>query len=140
MPTQFRSVWNQKTQPYSFIVGRDLLFAKAIATQAHLRNEDTIIAAQQPVKRMRAPLSRRKGPPNACRRLQGPILRRGREEDAATSRGIPCIAGEFRSTLYMLFQNLDETQPWFAQLPNQLKVRAVKGQVGSAGLFEMAQR
>lgn len=36
---------------------RGMLSGKAIATQIHPRNEDTIVAAQQPVKPMRAPIN-----------------------------------------------------------------------------------
>jgi hypothetical protein len=39
---------------------KGLFSAKAIATQAHPRNEDTIVAAQQAVKPMRVPSTRRK--------------------------------------------------------------------------------
>jgi chitin synthase len=133
---------------------KGLFSAKAIATQAHPRNEDTIVSAQQPVKPMRAPSTRRKNP----RRM--PTLREGGEyedkedEDitpvniGSASGGIPCVAGEFRSALDTLFETLDETQPWFvfcvnpndSQLPNQLEGRSVKGQVRSACLTEVAKR
>ena len=134
---------------------KGLFSGKAIATQAHPRNEDTIVSAQQPVKPMRAPSTRRK---NTTRRM--PTVREGVEHDdredeeitttniGPSSGGIPCVAGEFRSALDTLFETLDETQPWFvfcvnpndSQLPNQLEGRSVKGQVRSAGLTEIAKR
>ncbi|KAG9050905.1 hypothetical protein FS842_011290, partial [Serendipita sp. 407] len=39
---------------------QDLFSAQAIATQAHPRNQETIVAAKQPVKPMRAPSTKRK--------------------------------------------------------------------------------
>ncbi|KAJ8519110.1 hypothetical protein ONZ45_g3931 [Pleurotus djamor] len=129
-----------------FIKG--LFSAKAIATQAHPRNEETIVAAQQPVKPMRAPSTRRKG---TIRRM--PTVKEGVDDDhddenIPTVGGIPCIAGEFRAALDTLFETLDETQAWYifcinpndSQLPNQLEGRSVKGQVRSVGLSEVARR
>jgi chitin synthase len=133
---------------------KGLFLGKAIATQAHPRNEDTIVSAQQPVKPMRAPSTRRK---NTTKRM--PTVREGgegedKEEEegtpaaAGSNGGTPCVAGEFRAALDTLFDTLGETQPWFvfcvnpndSQLPNQLEGRSVKGQVRSAGLSEIARR
>ncbi|KAG6826424.1 hypothetical protein H0H92_015837 [Tricholoma furcatifolium] len=127
---------------------KGLFSAKAIATQAHPRNEDTIVAAQQAVKPMRAPSTRRK---NTMKRM--PTLRENdgaeeKEEEEAQHGGAPCVAGEFKSALDTLFETLDEAQPWFvfcinpndSQLPNQLEGRSVKGQVRSVGLAEISKR
>jgi chitin synthase len=62
--------------------------------------------------------------------------------------GTPCVAGKFRVALDMLFETLDETQPWYIfcinpndmQLPNQLEGRSIKGQVRSIGLSEIRKR
>ncbi|KAG6887187.1 hypothetical protein C0992_000245 [Termitomyces sp. T32_za158] len=129
-----------------FIKG--LFSGKAIATQAHPRNEDTIVAAQQAVKPMRAPSTRRK---HTIKRL--PTLREGgddekEEAEDGISGGAPCVAGEFKAALDTLFETLDEAQAWFvfcinpndSQLPNQLEGRSVKGQVRSVGLVEIAKR
>ena len=128
---------------------RGLFSAKAIATQAHPRHEDTIIAAQQPIKPMRAPSTRRK---KSVKRMPtvGEDDKDADDDDAAdpTPGGIPCVAGEFRAALDTLFQTLDETQPWYvfcinpndAQLPNQLEGRGVKAQVRSSGIPEIAKR
>ena len=136
---------------------KGLFSAKAIATQAHPRNEDTIVSAQQAVKPMRAPSTRRK---NTLKRMPtvnetGDIEEQDREEDetnlpAATLTGgaSPCVAGEFKSALDTLFETIEETQPWYvfcinpndSQLPNQLEGRSVKGQVKSVGLTEIAKR
>lgn len=138
---------------------RGLFSTKAIATQAHPRNEETIVAAQQPVKPMRAPSTRRK---NTVRRMRdsasagmlADIDEKERDDDeggAQTSTpagGAPCVAGEFKSALDTLFETLEESQTWYvfcvnpndSQLPNQLEGRAVKGQVRSSGLSEVARR
>lgn len=126
---------------------RSLFSAKAIATQAHPRHEETIVAAQQPVKPMRAPSTRRK---KSIKRM--PTLGEEEKDDddvaEATSGGNPCVAGEFRAALDTLFDTLDETQGWLvfcinpndAQLPNQLEGRGVKAQVRNYGLPEVAKR
>ncbi|KAK6995982.1 glycosyltransferase family 2 protein [Favolaschia claudopus] len=123
---------------------------KAIATQAHPRNEDTIVAAQQPVRPMRAPSVRRK---NTVKRTpMSPGAGAGadipEEEDALGGEAAAnaCTAGEFRSALDTLFATFEETQAWHvfcinpndSQLPNQLEGRSVKGQVRSAGLAQIA--
>ncbi len=130
---------------------RGLFSAKAIATQAHPRNEDTIVSAQQPVKPMRAPSTRRK---NTIKRM--PTLKENNdvdekereEEDAGASGGQPCVAGEFRQALDVLFETLEDTQSWYvfcinpndSQMPNQMEGRSVKAQVRSVGLSEIARR
>ncbi|KAF8147259.1 glycosyltransferase family 2 protein [Crassisporium funariophilum] len=120
---------------------KGLFSAKAIATQAHPRNEDTIVAAQQAVKPMRAPSTRRK---SALKRMPtlketGDIEEKDRDDDdnhgaSATLNGAsPCVAGEFKSALDTLFETVSETQPWYifcinpndSQLPNQLEGRSI---------------
>ncbi|QRW11374.1 Myosin head (motor domain) [Ceratobasidium sp. AG-Ba] len=132
---------------------KGLFNGRAIATQAHPRNEDTIVAAQQPQKPMRAPSTRRKGG-TISRRARMPTLGEDGDipEDAAVEdtapSGIKCVAGEFQSALNTLFETLDETQQWMVfcinpndgQLPNQLEGRGVKAQVRSMGLPEVARR
>ncbi|KAF9817354.1 hypothetical protein IEO21_03495 [Rhodonia placenta] len=134
---------------------RGLYSAKAIATQAHPRNEETIVAAQQPVKPMRAPSTRRKG---TLKRMptvneHGEVDEKEKEDEeplgtAVAANGPPCVGGEFRAALDTLFETLEETQSWYvfcinpndSQLPNQLEGRSVKGQVRSIGLAEIARR
>jgi chitin synthase len=130
---------------------KGLFSAKAIATQVHPRNEDTIVAAQQAIKPMRAPSTRRK---NTIKRMPTvkesavDIEAKDEEEAPTLSSGSPCVAGEFRAALDTLFETLDETQAWYvfcvnpndSQLPNQLEGRSVKGQVRSVGLAEIARR
>ncbi|KAF9225027.1 glycosyltransferase family 2 protein [Gyrodon lividus] len=132
---------------------KGLFSGKAIATQAHPKNEDTIVAAQQPVKPMRAPSTRRKGTIKRMPTLRedNVIEEQERDEDdppSSTSGLTPCVAGEFRAALDTLFETLSDTQNWFlfcvnpndSQLPNQLEGRSVKGQVRSLGLAEIARR
>ena len=127
---------------------KSLFTGKAIATQAHPRNEDTIVAAQQPVKPMRAPSTRRKGTIKRMNTVKEATIEEKEEDEPPTTGGPPCVTGEFRSALDTLFETLNETQAWFvfcinpndSQLPNQLEGRSVKGQVRSAGLPEIARR
>lgn len=131
---------------------KDLFSSAAIATQVHPRDADTIIAAQQPVKPMRAPSTRRKGG-------RGPRMtavgEEGEEEDDSTPAPLPagsekvkCVVGEFKASLEVLFEAFDETKSWHVfclnpndvQLPNQLESRGLKAQIRSLGLPEMAKR
>lgn len=144
---------------------KGLFSNKAIATQAHPRNEDTIVAAQQAVKPMRMPSTRRK---NTIKRTPAakesgfPDIEENDDDDILGGGGnvtlthnqsgsnstSPCVAGEFRAALDTLFETLEETQTWYvfcinpndSQLPNQLEGRSVKGQVRSIGLSEIARR
>jgi chitin synthase len=146
-----------------------LFSSKAIATQAHPRHEETIVAAQQAVKPMRAPSTRRKGTVRRARKEMEGIEEKEDDEDVtspfgggekdrdnytrdvgqqAKDKDTPCVAGEFRSALDTLFETLQETQPWFvfcinpndSQLPNQLEGRSVKGQVRASGVAGVARR
>jgi chitin synthase len=85
---------------------------KAIATQMRPRNEEAIVAAQQPVKPMRNPSTRRK---NTVRRVPtlGDVEEKEHDDDAAPTtlnNSSPCVAGEFRSALETLFETLEEMQ------------------------------
>lgn len=130
---------------------RGLFSAKAIATQAHPRHEETIVAAQQSVKPMRQPSTRRKQSVRK-RQLTGggiePTIKEDEETPEEAPSGIHCVAGEFSQALETLFQTLDDTQSWFifcinpndSQLSNQLEGRMVRAQVRSFGLPEMTKR
>ncbi|KAJ7200874.1 glycosyltransferase family 2 protein [Mycena pura] len=132
---------------------KGLFTSRAIATQAHPRNEDTIVSAQQPVKPMRAPSTRRK---NTTRRTAAALSPGSVDipeddeanEASAAQTGTETVVGAFRTSLDTLFATLDDAQAWHvfcinpndSQLPNQLEGRSVKGQVRSAGLAQIAQR
>ncbi|KAF8433780.1 P-loop containing nucleoside triphosphate hydrolase protein [Boletus edulis BED1] len=132
---------------------KGLFSAKAIATQVHPKNEDTIVSAQQPVKPMRTPSTHRKGTVKRMATLRGgsAVEEQEREDDDVpnSSSGLtPCVAGEFRAALSTLFKTLSETQSWFvfylnandSQSPNQLEGRSLKGQIQILGLTEVSKR
>ncbi|KAF9232203.1 P-loop containing nucleoside triphosphate hydrolase protein [Melanogaster broomeanus] len=130
---------------------KGIFLGKAIATQAHPKNEDTIVSAQQTVKPMRAPSTRRKGTIKRMPTLREDSVVEEQERDEGDPPNVgltPCVAGEFRAALDALFDTLSDTQNWFvfcvnpndSQLPNQLEGRSVKGQVRSLGLPEIAKR
>ncbi|KIJ58233.1 hypothetical protein HYDPIDRAFT_34369 [Hydnomerulius pinastri MD-312] len=81
---------------------KGLFSAKAIATQAHPKDEDAIVSAQQPVKPMRAPSTCHKGTIKCM-----PTLRENAgveqegcdDDDSPSSGGTPCVAGEFCAAL-----------------------------------------
>ena len=79
----------------------------------------------------------------------GDVEEKDREDDEpVSSGGPPCVAGEFKSALDVLFETLEDTQSWYvfcinpndSQLPNQMEGRSVKAQVRSVGLAEIARR
>jgi chitin synthase len=135
---------------------KGLFSAKAIATQAHPRNEDTIVSAQQAVKPMRAPSTRRKGPIKRMPTVKEGVDIEEKDRDDEDNHGplghgshtSPCVAGEFKAAMDTLLETIEETQPWYifcinpndSQLPNQLEGRSVKGQVKAPGLAEIAKR
>ncbi|KAF8121277.1 P-loop containing nucleoside triphosphate hydrolase protein [Boletus edulis] len=119
----------------------------------HIPRTRTIVSAQQPVKPMRTPSTRRKGTVKrmATLREDSAVEEQEREDNDApnSSSGLtPCVAGEFRAALGTLFETLSETQSWFvfcanpndSQLPNQLEGRSIKGQIRSLGLTEVSKR
>lgn len=126
-----------------------LFSSQAIATQAHPRNEDTIVAAKQPVKPLRTPSTKRKQSTKRSSTAKKPNEPTVAEEDGDDSpNAIRCVAGEFNTSLDVLFETLDGTESWFvfcinpndSQLPNQMEGRGVKAQVRSLGLSEIAKK
>lgn len=126
---------------------RSLFAEKAIATRVHPRFEETIVAAQQPVKPMRQPSTRRKGTIKR-RGTNAAEMKDDDDDDPTSPNSVGCIAGEFRGALDMLFQTLDDSQSWYVvcvnpndgQLPNQLEGRGVKAQIRHLGLSASAKR
>lgn len=133
---------------------QNLFSKKSIATEAHPRNDDTLVAAHQPVKPMRAPSTRRK---QTIKRKAGATAApaaadipedEAAEDDTPAMDGIKCVAGEFQSGLDTLFATLDDANAWYvfcinpndAQLPNQLEGRGVKAQVRSMGLTQVSKK
>lgn len=131
---------------------KSLFSSKAIATQAHPRNDDTIVAAQQPVRPMRAPSTRRKkGPKLAALAEEAEdeedVVGGGNDEGSA-GKELQCVAGQHLAALNTLLSTFDQAHPWFvfclrpndSQLPSQVEVRSVRVQIRSLGLTEMAMR
>ncbi|KAF7292507.1 Glycosyltransferase family 2 protein [Mycena kentingensis (nom. inval.)] len=128
---------------------KNLFSSKTINLQAHPRHEETIVSAQQSVKPMRAPSTRRKGTVRRTAATSPGAADIPEEEEAPQdASGTSVIAGDFRASLDLVFATLEETQAWHvfcinpndSQLPNQLEGRSVKGQVRSAGLTQIALR
>jgi len=89
-------------------------YGKTVAMQAHPKDEDTIVAVQQPVKPMRSPSTHRKGTVRPMLTLcENGTREQDRDDDDLTATGTPCVAGEFRSALDTLFNTLGETQNWY---------------------------
>ena len=132
---------------------KSLFSSKSIATQAHPRNDETIVVAQQPVRPIRAPSTRRR---------QGrafPSVEEAEGDDEldhvgggnkgfAASKELQCVAGQHWSALHTLLSTFDQAQPWFvfclrpndSQLPSQVETRSVKAQIRSIGLKDLAER
>ncbi|KAG6379400.1 P-loop containing nucleoside triphosphate hydrolase protein [Boletus reticuloceps] len=68
---------------------KGLFSTKAIATQAHRKNEDIIVSAQQPIKPMRTPSTRRKGTIKrmAMLREDAAVEEQERDDDDARIQG-----------------------------------------------------
>ncbi|GAK64779.1 glycosyltransferase family 2 protein [Moesziomyces antarcticus] len=138
---------------------RGIFNTKVLKTQSHPKNDQTIVAAQQSVKPMRAPSTRR--PNRAATVKRSTTVKKGNNnnnddddsDDDADSSGVKknavrCVAGEFRGALDLLLETLDDTKSWFTlclrpndnQLPNQFEARTVKHQINTLGLSEMARK
>lgn len=133
---------------------KSLFSNKSIATQVHPRNDDTIVAVQQPVRPMRAPSTRRKG-----RRLPS-VSEENDEQDhdddqvgggndgGLAGKELQCVAGQHSAALTTLLSTFEQAQPWFifclrpndSQLPAQVETRSVKAQIRALGFTELAQR
>ncbi|SPO40578.1 probable chitin synthase 8 [Pseudozyma flocculosa] len=143
---------------------RSIFNTKALATQAHPKSEQTIVAAQQSVKPLRAPSTRRPNRAGTIKRA-GTVAGRkagdagagaGADDDSDDENGlggkknggVRCVAGEFKAALDLLFETLDDTKAWFAlcirpndnQLPNQFEARVVKEQIKCLGLSELSRK
>ena len=133
---------------------KSLFSNKSIATQADPRNDETIVAAQQPVRPMRAPSTRRKRAPTRMRTLteegddEESDLVGGGNDAAVAGKELQCVAGQHASALSTLLSTFDQAQPWFAfclrpndsQIAAQIETRSIKAQIRALGLVEMAER
>lgn len=132
---------------------KSLFSSRSIATQAHPRNDETIVAAQQPVRPMRAPSTRRrkgrKLPPLDEEGVIGEDDEVGGGNDGVIAgKELQCVAGQHWAALNTLLSTFDQAQPWFvfclrpndSQLPSQFETRSVKAQIRAFGLIDLAQR
>ena len=128
---------------------KSLFSSKTIATQAHPQNEETIVAAQQPVRPLRVPSTRRR----KGRKLESVTEYEdedrvgGGNDEVSAGRELHGIAGQHLAAINSLLSTFDQAQPWFvfclrpndSQLPSQVEARSVKAQIRSLGLTELAQ-
>nr|CAG8434853.1 941_t:CDS:2 [Entrophospora candida] len=128
----------------SFIVG--LFTDKSVATESHPQNDNTIVAAQQSVKPMRAPSMRRKKS-----KKRSPITIEDTtvdDVDDTSKKTVNCVTAQVQSALDELCETLYETTPLFifcirpndTQLPNQVDSKVLLSQVKSLGLSEITNR
>jgi chitin synthase len=129
---------------------RSLFSSKAIATQAHPRNDDTIVAVQQPVRPMRAPSTRRKRGPRLAalpeQEEEGDDQVGGGNDEGSAGKELQCVAGQHWTALSTLLDTFEHAQAWFvfclkpndSQLPSQVDIRGVRAQIRSVGISEMA--
>ncbi|CDS01674.1 hypothetical protein [Sporisorium scitamineum] len=139
---------------------RGIFNTKVLKTQSHPKNDQTIVAAQQSVRPMRAPSTRRPNRGNTVKRSN--TVKKGNNDDddsdddaadagdASTTKknAVRCVAGDFRGALDLLLETLEETKTWFTlclrpndnQLPNQFEARVVKQQITTLGLSEMSRK
>ncbi|RIA90569.1 glycosyltransferase family 2 protein [Glomus cerebriforme] len=133
LSADFVSLFRGAGESYnSFIVG--LFTDKAVATESHPQNDNTIVAAQQSVKPMRAPSMRRKKDQSSS--------------ETSSKPKVSCVATQISSALDELCDTLEETTPWYVfcirpndtQLPNQYDPKVVQSQVKLLGLSEIAKK
>ncbi|CAH1759161.1 10719_t:CDS:2 [Entrophospora sp. SA101] len=155
LSADFVSLFREGSSYNSFIIG--LFTNNAVATESHPYNDNTIISAQQSVKPMRAPSTRRRksqkgtettaGTDDAvtATRSSSSRLVGGEESKQHT---VTCVATQIQSALDELCETLEETTPWFifcirpnnTQLPNQIDSKVLQSQAKSLGLTEIAKR
>lgn len=129
----------------SFI--RQLFASTSLTTTSHPQSENTIVAAQQLQRPMRAPSTRRKN------RHDVPTEKAGADDDAANDTGkkdmsSKSVVAEFDSSLVTLFETLADTKSWFVwclktnetQISNQFDARLVKQQIKFLNFAPLARR
>ncbi|CAO1621032.1 unnamed protein product [Sympodiomycopsis kandeliae] len=144
---------------------RNLFKSDTLKTQSHPKSNETVVAAQQSVKPMRAPSTRRPNRAGTIKRAgttrKGGALAANDDDDSdeetnadesknggKKASGVQGVAGEFRGALDTLFETFDDTKSWVVvclrpndnQLPNQFEARVVKQQIKTYCLAEMARK
>ncbi|KAF9907139.1 hypothetical protein EC991_011279 [Linnemannia zychae] len=119
---------------------------KALTTESHPRNNNTIVAAQQSIKPKRAPSMRRP------KKVEDDTNKEKSEitsvKDTPTAGKVVSMAAQIRSATQELCDSLEETTPWFlvclksneSNMPNHVDTITVKSQVRSLCLAQIAQR
>jgi chitin synthase len=118
----------------------------------HPRNEETIVAVQQPVRPIRAPSTRRKRGPilQSITESESPDVETvgGGNNETAAGQTLQCIAGQHWSALTTLLETFEHAQAWYifcikpndSQTSLQMDIRATRVQLRSLGITEIALR
>ncbi|KAF9084999.1 hypothetical protein BGX23_010053 [Mortierella sp. AD031] len=119
---------------------------KALTTESHPRNNNTIVAAQQSIKPKRAPSMRRpKKVDEDSTKEKGEITSAA---STPTAGKVVSMAAQIQSATQELCDSLEETTPWFlvclksneTNMPNHVDAITLKAQVRSLCLAQVAQR
>ncbi|KAF9933888.1 hypothetical protein FBU30_004056 [Linnemannia zychae] len=125
---------------------QSLFTDKALTTESHPRNNNTIVAAQQSIKPKRAPSMRRP------KKVEDEPKKE--KSEITTAAGTPTagkvvsMAAQIQSAIQELCDSLEETTPWFlvclksndSNMPNHVDAITLKSQVRSLCLAQTAQR
>ncbi|OAQ29907.1 glycosyltransferase family 2 protein [Linnemannia elongata AG-77] len=119
---------------------------KALTTESHPRNNNTIVAAQQSIKPKRAPSMRRpKKVDDDTNKEKSEIAS---AKATPTAGEVVSMAAQIQSATQELCDSLEETTPWFlvclksneTNMPNHVDAITVKAQVRSLCLAQISQR
>ncbi|KAI9233630.1 MAG: chitin synthase-domain-containing protein [Podila humilis] len=113
---------------------------KALTTESHPRNNNTIVAAQQSIKPKRAPSMRRPKKAESDEKT-------GEKGETAAGK-VVSMAAQIQSATQELCDSLEETTPWFVvclksnetNMSNYVDSIVIKSQVRSLCLAQVAQR
>ncbi|KAG0055349.1 hypothetical protein BGZ83_008869 [Gryganskiella cystojenkinii] len=129
----------------TFVQG--LFTDKALTTESHPRNNNTIVAAQQSIKPKRAPSMRRKKVDENAAALDNKVKTEGGTSTAKAGK-VVSMAAQIQSATQELCESLEETTPWFliclksndTGMANHVDSIVIKSQVRSLCLAQVAQR
>ncbi|KAF9580177.1 hypothetical protein BGW38_003285 [Lunasporangiospora selenospora] len=120
---------------------QSLFTDKALTTESHPRNNNTIVAAQQSIKPKRAPSMRRP------KKTEEDSAAKEKSSDSRTGK-VVSMAAQIQSAVQELCESLEETTPWFlvclksneSGAPDHADSMVIKSQVRSLCLAQVAQR
>ncbi|KAG0327731.1 hypothetical protein BGZ99_006992 [Dissophora globulifera] len=118
---------------------------KALTTESHPRNNNTIVAAQQSIKPKRAPSTRR---PRKTEEDGSGNKEKSNDGGSPSAGKVVSLAAQIQSATQELCDSLEETTPWFliclksndSGMPNNVDTITLKSQVRSLCLAQVAQR